>query len=1111
MKKIYILFLFLFFIANITSAIKNKSSLLELNNLEKSKIVQMKDDRSAFSEKAPALGVLQTKSGSVGFPVQPKSLTTTTSWDLQLSFPCATTDGEAGIETDGNYIYVTRWNDALFYRYSMDGTFLEQFTVTGAGQIRDLAFDGQYFYGSNVSSTVYKMDFTRGAETLAGTISAPVSVRAIAYNDDLDAFYVNNWNESITLFDRNGTVISSGAVGTWNSYYGFAYDNVSEGGPYLWGFSQNGSGSVIVQMNAATYAETGVILDVNADLEIPELNLAGGLFTSDKIVPGTFSIGGLIQNHTIFAYKLADIGGNLVYDNDPGVCGAVVNYTISAPENGSIRQTNGLPSNALFPVGTVTNTFELTNSLGVKTDTSFTVTVNDVEPPVISCRPDITAYTLQQANVYDNNAQNNIYTSTTHTFSFADPTPAGATITKVSVGMNVYFAYNLDVYALNVLSLNGNEIGQTAVGAPAGNKTYTLSKVNPVFVKNGTNVFSLSSWWNYVNFNSAVITIEYHMEDGCSQFVSVTPPSASDNCSYTLVNSINNAATLSGVFPLGTTTVLWTATDGAGNTATCEQDITVIDNINPLAVCKDITVYLDETGNVDIAEDAVNNGSTDGCSSLTFDTNITHFTCSDISETNTVVLTVSDAAGNSSTCSSNVTVIDDVELVAVCKDVTLFLDETGHATLSPEDVDGGSGDNCENTSLAVNITGFDCNYLGYNTVVLTVTDNSGNTANCIAGVTVVDILPPQIALIPDVEVVTEAGVCETAIDYPHPYVYDNCEITLELLSGLGEKGIFPLGTTTETWVATDDWGNSDTLSFNVTVTAANAAPAIGTIADVTVDEDSSPVSVDLTGISGGNDCEPQTVTVSAESSNTGLVSVAVHYTEGETGSLQLLITPEMSGESEITVMVTDSQGATASTTFTVTVLDVNHAPYVVSKLADQTVNASYVLKVPVSAGMFADADGDEMQVEVMQAGGEILPEWAVFAGDTLVFTPMIADTGCYHVVVKATDPEGAFATDTFKLCVEGYPVSAGEIAAGGFAVNLYPNPTRGEVTIGISTGFHNVQLTVSDIAGRAVLRKQYTMVERITFDMSDKVSGMYLVTLDIDGERTVKKLVVDRK
>jgi hypothetical protein len=115
------------------------------------------------------------------------------------------------------------------------------------------------------------------------------------------------------------------------------------------------------------------------------------------------------------------------------------------------------------------------------------------------------------------------------------------------------------------------------------------------------------------------------------------------------------------------------------------------------------------------------------------------------------------------------------------------------------------------------------------------------------------------------------------------------------------------------------------------------------------------------------------------------------------------------------------------------------------------------------------------------------------------------------VVVKATDPEGAFATDTFQLCVDGYPVSAGEIAAGGFAVNLYPNPTRGEVTIGISSGFHNVQLTVSDIAGRAVLRKQYTMVERITFDMSDKVSGMYLVTLDIDGERTVKKLVVDKK
>jgi len=64
------------------------------------------------------------------------------------------------------------------------------------------------------------------------------------------------------------------------------------------------------------------------------------------------------------------------------------------------------------------------------------------------------------------------------------------------------------------------------------------------------------------------------------------------------------------------------------------------------AVCQDITVQLDATGNVTIAEDDVNNGSTGG-GPLTFDTDITSFTCADIG-TNSVTLTVTDTSVKSS-------------------------------------------------------------------------------------------------------------------------------------------------------------------------------------------------------------------------------------------------------------------------------------------------------------------------------------------------------------------------------------------------------------------------------------------------------------------------------
>jgi len=222
----------------------------------------------------------------------------------------------------------------------------------------------------------------------------------------------------------------------------------------------------------------------------------------------------------------------------------------------------------------------------------------------------------------------------------------------------------------------------------------------------------------------------------------------------------------------------------------------------------------------------------------------------------------------------------------------------------------------------------------------------------------------------------------------------------------------------------------------------------------------------------------------------------------------------MSGMAEVMVTVVDEAGDTTTTSFMVTVTPVNDAPFLVSPIADQTVNASYELAIAVSDVLgeyFDDPDGDMLTLTAMVEGGNSLPMWAEVVGDTLHVAPMIADTGCYSMVVEASDGE-LTATDTFQVCVEGYPTAIDDIGAGEFEVNLYPNPTQGMVNIDIeSSTARDIELTVLDITGKQVLRKQFRAAERITFDMSGKVSGMYFVKLDFESTTVLKKLVVDRK
>jgi hypothetical protein len=83
---------------------------------------------------------------------------------------------------------------------------------------------------------------------------------------------------------------------------------------------------------------------------------------------------------------------------------------------------------------------------------------------------------------------------------------------------------------------------------------------------------------------------------------------------------------------------------------------------------------------------------------------------------------------------------DDLDVIApicVTQDITVELDEFGFASITANDVDNGSSDNCAIASMSVFPNSFDNSNIGDVTVTLTVTDENGNETTCDAVVTII--------------------------------------------------------------------------------------------------------------------------------------------------------------------------------------------------------------------------------------------------------------------------------------------------------------------------------------------------------------------------------------
>ncbi|WP_432410227.1 proprotein convertase P-domain-containing protein [Rasiella sp. SM2506] len=74
----------------------------------------------------------------------------------------------------------------------------------------------------------------------------------------------------------------------------------------------------------------------------------------------------------------------------------------------------------------------------------------------------------------------------------------------------------------------------------------------------------------------------------CEALVTVPQPTVADNCPTDpagLVNDYNGTADATDVYPVGTTVVTWTYTDGGGNSVDCTMNVTVTDDEAPEILC----------------------------------------------------------------------------------------------------------------------------------------------------------------------------------------------------------------------------------------------------------------------------------------------------------------------------------------------------------------------------------------------------------------------------------------------------------------------------------------------------------------------------------------------
>ena len=305
---------------------------------------------------------------------------------------------------------------------------------------------------------------------------------------------------------------------------------------------------------------------------------------------------------------------------------------------------------------------------------------------------------------------------------------------------------------------------------------------------------------------------------------------AADNC------TASAQLVLTQTPPQGTTisantTITLSTIDEAGNAGTCTFTAAIVDTINPvITLCPaSIDVAIDNSCSFLVPNLATAIVGTDNC---TASSNLTITQNPPVGATEigltAALITLYDQQGNSATCVTMLTPIDNIDPTITCP--------------NPQPVNNGVNcsytlpfygstalvlDNCQNYSITQTPAQGTVVQAGVSSIQLEVMDAGGNIAQCSFNVTINEIVLPTITCPNDIV------SCDPIINYTTPNFNDNCVATLAQTdaSGLTSGSTFPIGITTQQYTVTDGSGNATTCSFQVQVLEF---PAPAVILDDTV-------------------------------------------------------------------------------------------------------------------------------------------------------------------------------------------------------------------------------------------------------------------------------------
>jgi len=689
---------------------------------------------------------------------------------------------------------------------------------------------------------------------------------------------------------------------------------------------------------------------------------------------------------------------NLSLETDPGSCEAnVASLGTTAGDNCGVNDLTGTRSDgaalaAAFPKGTTTITWVATDIHGNTSSATQTVTVTDDENPTISVSnlsltTDAGSCTASIASLGATAADNCAVSSFVGTRgdgrTLSDPFPQGSTtITWLAT------------------DTSGNTAGATQYVMVADTEHPTLTAPAPLNLTTGPG----SQTCGVGVGNAALGT-----------------PVAHDNCA---VDVTVTGIPVGNLFPVGTTTITYTAKDPSGNTTVATQTVTVVDDTPP-SISGGESTHSTDHGSCGATLTGITPAATDNCGmqsvtgvrsdglglSDAFPVGLT-----------TITWTATDVHGNTATAASKIHVEDHEAPSIAAPAAVQAVTGPGARICGAVITDAALGqpvatDNC---SVVMTRSGVPADHLfpvGTTTITWTATDPSGNASSATQVVTVADDTPPTLSVPAALSLGTGPTATTCGLVVPDAMLgsasaTDNCSVTLTR-TGVPAGNAFPKGTTTITYTAVDPSGNR--VSATQLVTISDTTPPRVTAADITRGTDAGicGAAIASLGASATDNCGTPTLT-------------------GVRSDSRPLTDPYPKGVTTILWTATDGSGITAAVTQTITIQNAAPAAAITAPVS------GFVLPVgtPVTlAGSFTDEAGD-VHTATWTCDALTCPASVNEDARTVSGSMTFAAPGVYLLKLTVTDGCGQSSTATavsgLDAMVVVYDPSAGFVTGGGW-------------------------------------------------------------------------------